>query len=284
MAIDPEGIVDTLRELARLDPVELGLQAVLDQIVQAATTCCGVTGGVGLLLLGPDDQLHYVAVADRRRSLLGGTNLPDDEGPSVEAFVQDEPVSNGDLGAEGRWPAFRQLVIAAGIRAWLSVPVRQRHGPIGALDFARTDPQPWQPQDLATSSAFARLIMATLELAAARQHEGLTPSCSSPCSMTPASNRPVASSWNASGSTRTRRPRCCTSRPRSRIGQSEPSPSASSPVSDADPLRSLPTSPEGKGADWLLTVSHSMRHTQVHYTTTPLGTRISRPHMPRHNT
>jgi GAF domain-containing protein len=175
MAIDPEGIVDTLRELARLDPVELGLQAVLDQIVQAATTCCGVTGGVGLLLLGPDDQLHYVAVADRRRSLLGGTNLPDDEGPSVEAFVQDEPVSNGDLGAEGRWPAFRQLVIAAGIRAWLSVPVRQRHGPIGALDFAHTDPQPWQPQDLATSSAFARLIMATLELAAARQHEGLTP-------------------------------------------------------------------------------------------------------------
>ena len=175
MAIDPEGIVDTLRELARLDPVELGLQAVLDQIVQAATTCCGVTGGVGLLLLGPDDQLHYVAVADRRRSLLGGTNLPDDEGPSVEAFVQDEPVSSGDLGAEGRWPAFRQLVIAAGIRAWLSVPVRQRHGPIGALDFARTDPQAWPPQDLATSSAFARLIMVTLELAAARQQEGLTP-------------------------------------------------------------------------------------------------------------
>jgi GAF domain-containing protein len=175
MASDPEGIVDTLRELARLDPVELGLQAVLDQIVQAATSCCGITGGVGLLLLGPHDQLHYVAVAGRRRSLLGGTKLPDDEGPSVEAFVHDQPVSSSDLGAERRWPAFRQQAIAAGIRAWLSVPVRQRHGPIGALDFARTGPQPWQPQDLATSSAFTRLIMATLELATARQQEGLTP-------------------------------------------------------------------------------------------------------------
>jgi GAF domain-containing protein len=175
MASDPAGIVDTLRELARLDPVELGLQAVLDQMVQAATTCCGITGGVGLLLLGPDDQLHYVAVAARRRSLVTDTQIPDDEGPSVEAFVQDEPVSSADLGAERRWPAFRQLVIAAGIRAWLSVPVRQRHGPIGALDFAHTDPQPWPPQDLATSSAFARLSMATLELAAARQQEGLTP-------------------------------------------------------------------------------------------------------------
>src|SRR5215218_3674953 len=174
MASDPEGIVDTLRELARLDPVELGLQAVLDQIVQAATTCCGITGGVGLLLLGPDDQLHYVAVADRRQRLLAGTKLPDDEGPSVEAFVQDEPVSSAELGDERRWPVFRQLVIAVGIRAWLSVPLRQRHGPIGALDFTRTDPQPWQPQDLAAAAAFARLIVAILQLPPARPHEVLS--------------------------------------------------------------------------------------------------------------
>lgn len=81
MASDPEGIVDTLHQLARLDPVELGLEAVLDQIVQAATGRCGISGGVGLLLLGPDDQLHYVAVADRRRSLLVGTQLPSAKAP-----------------------------------------------------------------------------------------------------------------------------------------------------------------------------------------------------------
>jgi GAF domain-containing protein len=175
MASDPEGIVDTLHQLARLDPVELGLAAVLDQIVQAATSCCGISGGVGLLLLGPDDQLHYVAAADRRRGLLVDIQLPEREGPSVDAFVQDQPVASGDLASERRWPAFREQAKAAGLRAWLSVPVRQRHGPIGALDLARTDPQPWQPQDVATGSAFARLIMATLELASARQQEGLTP-------------------------------------------------------------------------------------------------------------
>jgi hypothetical protein len=37
MASDPEGIVDTLHRLARLDPVELGLEVVLDQILHAAT-------------------------------------------------------------------------------------------------------------------------------------------------------------------------------------------------------------------------------------------------------
>jgi hypothetical protein len=87
MASDPEGIVDTLHRLAGLDPVELGLAAVLDQIVQAATSCCGISGGVGLLLLGPDDQLHYLAVADRRRSVLAGAQLPERDGPSVDAFV-----------------------------------------------------------------------------------------------------------------------------------------------------------------------------------------------------
>jgi GAF domain-containing protein len=71
----------------------------------------------------------------------------------VDAFLQAAPVSSSDLAAEPRWPDFRPLALAAGIRAWLSVPVHQRHGPIGALDFARTDPQAWRPHDLATADA-----------------------------------------------------------------------------------------------------------------------------------
>jgi GAF domain-containing protein len=92
----------------------------------------------------------------------------------VDAFLQDAPVASSDLAGEPRWPAFRPLALAAGIRAWLSTPVRQRHGPIGALDFARTDPQPWPPQDLAAAAAFARLMVATLQLATIRQQEALS--------------------------------------------------------------------------------------------------------------
>jgi hypothetical protein len=61
VASDPEQIAQTVRELGRLDPVELGQQAVLERIVQAAATCCDSTGGVGLLLLNRDQQLCYVA-------------------------------------------------------------------------------------------------------------------------------------------------------------------------------------------------------------------------------
>jgi hypothetical protein len=55
---EPEELVATLRELARLDPVELGLEVVLERIVQAAAAGSGSIGGVGLLLLGPDGQLR----------------------------------------------------------------------------------------------------------------------------------------------------------------------------------------------------------------------------------
>jgi GAF domain-containing protein len=175
VARDPAEIAATLRQLARLDPVELGQQVVLERIVQAAATCCGSTGGVGLLLLDRDQQLRYVAAAGRPRRSLAGSQLRLGQGPSVDAFLQDAPVASRDLAGEPRWPDFRPLALAAGIRAWLSAPVRQRHGPIGALDFARTDPRPWQPEDLAAANGFARLIMATLQLATAHQQEALSP-------------------------------------------------------------------------------------------------------------
>jgi GAF domain-containing protein len=175
VARDPEQIAATLRQLARLDPVELGQQVALERIVKAAATSCSSTGGVGLLLLDRDQQLRYVAAAGRPRRSLAGSQVRLGEGPSVDAFLQDAPVASRDLAGEPRWPDFRPLALAAGIRAWLSTPVRQRHGPIGVLDFARTDPQPWQPQDLAAANAFARLIVATLQQASARQQQALSP-------------------------------------------------------------------------------------------------------------
>ena len=175
MVSDPEEIAATLRELARLDLAELGQQMVLERIVQAAAVCCASTGGVGLLLLDPDQQLCYVAAAGRPRRALAGSQVRLGQGPSVDAFLQDAPVASRDLAGEPRWPDFRPLALAAGIRAWLSTPVRQRHGPIGVLDLARTDPQPWPPQDLAAAIAFARLLVATLQLATAPQQEALSP-------------------------------------------------------------------------------------------------------------
>jgi hypothetical protein len=130
---------------------------------------------VGLLLLNPNQQLRCVAAAGRPRRSLAGSQVRLGEGPSVDAFLQDALVASRDLAGEPRWPNFRPLALAAGIPAWLSAPVRQRHGPIGALDFA-----PHRPAAVATRgprgrNGFARLIVATLQLATARQQQALSP-------------------------------------------------------------------------------------------------------------
>ncbi len=130
MVSDPDELADTLRELARLDPVELGQQAMLERIVQAAATGCSSTGGVGLLLLGSNGRLRYAAAAGRPQRSLAGSQVRLGEGPSVDAFLQDAPVASGELAAEPRWPGFRPPALAAGIR-------RGRERPPQALDHVR---------------------------------------------------------------------------------------------------------------------------------------------------
>jgi hypothetical protein len=103
---DPEELADTLRELARLDPVELGQQAVLERIVQAAATGCSSTGGVGLLLLGADGQLRYVAAAGRPRRALAGSQVRLGEGPSVDASCRMRPLLAGSLPLRRAGPTF----------------------------------------------------------------------------------------------------------------------------------------------------------------------------------
>jgi anti-sigma regulatory factor (Ser/Thr protein kinase) len=237
LARDPEEIAAPLRQLGRLEPVELGQQAVLEQVVPAAATCCGSTAGVGLLLVNRDQQLRHVAAAGRARRARAGSQLLVGEGPSVDAFLQDAPVASRDLAGEPRWPEFRP---GTGGR---HLGVAERTGapapwPIGVLDFARTGPQPWPPQDLAAANGFARLIVAPCSWPRPISRRRSRLRCGLRRTMTPASSKPATSSWSANGSTRWPRSSCCTSRPRSRTNPSEPSPTASSPVPD---VRSAPS-------------------------------------------
>jgi hypothetical protein len=64
VARGPAEIAATLGELVWLDLVELGQEAVLERIVQAAATCCGSTGGV---------QGHEQGKVGERQSLPAAT-------------------------------------------------------------------------------------------------------------------------------------------------------------------------------------------------------------------
>jgi hypothetical protein len=117
------------------------------------------------------------------------------------------------------------------------VPVHQRHGPIGALDFARTDPQPWPSQDLAAAAGFARLIVATLQLATTRQQQALSPALRFAVEHDARIEQACDLIMERERLDPSPRSSCCAFRPRSRTNQSEPSPNASFPAPD---IRSAP--------------------------------------------
>ena len=105
MASHPEEIAETLRELARLDPVELGQQAVLERIVQAAATCCGNTGGVGLLLLNHADPalqpLEGRVVIEITHGTYGLGDEPLEVVTSIRPATDNVIVFETDEGAAG---------------------------------------------------------------------------------------------------------------------------------------------------------------------------------------
>ena len=253
MGSDPEQLAATLRGLGCLDPVELGLEVVLERIVKAAATGCDSTGGVGLLLLGPDGQLRYVVAAGRPRRSLAGTQVRLAQGPSVDAFVQAAPVSSSDLAAEPRWPDFRPLAQAAGIRAWLSVPVHQHHGPSArstspAPTPGRGSTRTWRPPTPTPSGSWRPCGRPPHT-----RRSGSPRRCGSRPSTTPGSSRRGRPSCSANGSTRPLRSSCSVYKPRSRANRSEPSPNASSPAPDADrhpsAARRLPRRPQPDSND-----------------------------------
>jgi len=174
MARDPEQIATTLRELTRLDRSSSAKTPSWSGSSRPPRPAAAAAAAWACCLLNRDQQLCYVAAAGRPRRALAGSQVRLGQGPSVDAFLQDAPVASSDLAGESRWPDFRPLALATGIRAWLSAPVRQRYGPIGVLDFACTDPQPWPLQDLAAAAGFARLIVVTLQLAPAGQQQALS--------------------------------------------------------------------------------------------------------------
>ena len=175
VARDPEEIDETLRQLARLDPVEFGQQAVLERIVQAAATCCDSTGGVGLLLLNHDEKLRYVAAAGRARRSLAGSQVRLGEGPSVDAFLQDAPVASRDLAGEPRWPDSSTLGAGGGHPG-----MAERTGAPASWPDRRARLRLYRPASVAAPGPRGRQCLraadqATLQLATAHQQEALSP-------------------------------------------------------------------------------------------------------------
>lgn len=106
--------------------------------------CADVTGvtGAGIMLMAGDTPRGSVCSTDAVSALIEQLQYELGEGPCVDAYEEDHPVSEPDLAdpASPRWLAFTAPVVDAGARAVFGFPLQVGAVRLGALNLYNDHP------------------------------------------------------------------------------------------------------------------------------------------------
>jgi GAF domain-containing protein len=130
---------------------------VVELFTLLADRCVNVldVAAAGLMLVAPAGDLRVVASSSEQIHVVELFELQAEEGPCLDCYRTGAVVVNRDLGADGRWPTFAPVALAAGFRSVDAVPMRLRRSVIGALNLFRTEPGSMSDDDLVAARALA---------------------------------------------------------------------------------------------------------------------------------
>lgn len=143
-----------------------GGQLETKRLCDVCADVAGVTGA-GIMLMSGDVPRGSVCTTNAVSALIEQLQYSLGEGPCVDAYNQDRPVLEPDLGAPAtpRWPAFSRPALDAGVRAVFGFPLQVGAVRLGALNLycdapgALTDDQHADALLLASIVAQALLLV-----------------------------------------------------------------------------------------------------------------------------
>jgi GAF domain-containing protein len=170
--IDPEAVASTVLRL-RQPSTDIGVLETLEQINLGVAELFTVSGS-GMMFLDEDSVSRFAVASDERARVLEQVQEDLGTGPCVDAVVHDRLVTVDDLATDHRWPEVSELVVPAGIRSMIGVPIRVSGAPIGSLNVFRDSPTEWDATESNALMSFGKLIESSLAHAVvAEQHEQL---------------------------------------------------------------------------------------------------------------
>ncbi|HVE64492.1 MAG TPA: GAF and ANTAR domain-containing protein [Mycobacteriales bacterium] len=130
--------------------------------------------GAGIMLMSEDVPHGAVCSTDATSALIEDLQFSLGEGPCVDAFHQDRPVTEPDLAnpRTPRWPAFAGPIVDAGARAIFAFPLQVGAVRLGVLDFYRTEPGELTHDQHADALVSAGIVAQALLVMQARAPEG----------------------------------------------------------------------------------------------------------------
>lgn len=130
--------------------------------------CAEVTGatGAGIMLMSGDIPRGSVCTTDVVSTLIEQLQYELGEGPCVDAYHQDRPVSEPDLAdaATPRWPAFTGPAVDAGARAVFGFPLQVGAVRLGALNLYCDTPGSLSDHQHADAMVMAGIVAQALML------------------------------------------------------------------------------------------------------------------------
>lgn len=147
-----------LRTLVELADTLVDDFDVVDLLTLLTDRCVELldVSAAGLMLVSPEGELRVVASSSEAMRVVELFELQGEEGPCFDCFRSGEPVLNQDLaGANGRWPSFGPVALAAGFRSVHALPMRLRGKVIGALNLFDAEPGELSEDDVLAGRALA---------------------------------------------------------------------------------------------------------------------------------
>ncbi len=165
-------LAQVLVEFAHTLGTDFSIQKILDHLVLRIVDILPITGA-GVMLMGEQQDLHFVAASDEAVLLIEGLQNELHEGPCLDAYRSGQPVAITDLRTDTRFPRFSSRASAHGLEAVFTFPLRLdaarlENGRLGALDLYRDTPGPLSEKDLAAAQVLADVAAAYLFNAQAR--------------------------------------------------------------------------------------------------------------------
>jgi GAF domain-containing protein len=136
-----------------------GLSAGTEGLCDLSVEIAGVTGA-GIMLMSGDIPRGPVCTTDDVSALIEQLQYDLGQGPCIDAYQQDQAVSEPDLATPRvpRWLAFSGPAVEAGARAVFGFPLRVGAVRLGALNLYRAAPGPLTDEQHADALVMADVV------------------------------------------------------------------------------------------------------------------------------
>jgi GAF domain-containing protein len=170
--VDRDSLLQALRSFAHAMGGSYDLAEMSIQLSASITDVLSVAGA-GVSVANGEGMLRFIAASSGQIVEIERSQEETQDGPCVDAYRKNEPVSVTDVETDDRWPEYSKTAAKLGIQAVVGYPLAYDGSAIGSIDVYSTERRIWSRDDMDTLGVLADMATAYLvrisELAEARR-------------------------------------------------------------------------------------------------------------------